>query len=157
LRGALGISPANSSLNPEGKKGIVVTKRVLIVDDDVAAMNLLKGGLEKTGAFEVRAESSASRALPAAREFRPDLILLDIVLPDGDGGEIAARILADHSLKRVPIIFLTSLLSEWEEAAGGPLRGPIPILAKPASLEKVLRCIEPILGIVCQPNPVGAA
>ena len=133
-----------------------MTKRILIVDDDVAAMNLLKTGLEKTGAFEVRAESSAKRVLPAAREFRPDLILLDVMLADGDGGEIAARIMADQALKKIPIVFLTSLLAEWEESAGGSLRGPIPILAKPASLEKILHCIEPKLGIVRQPKPVGA-
>ena len=132
-------------------------KRILIVDDDIAAMNLLKAGLEKTGPYEVRAENSGRRALTAAKEFRPDLILLDVMLPDGDGGEIAARIMADHVLKKTPIVFLTSLLSEWEEAAGGPLRGPIPVLAKPTTLERILKCIEPKLGLVRQPTPAGAA
>src|ERR1035437_6521068 len=97
------------------KDGQFMSKtKVLIVDDDMAASRLLGMGLEKTGVFEVKVENSATHAFGRAREFRPDVILLDVCMPGADCGDVAFQIHDDPSLRSIPIIFLTSLVSGRE-------------------------------------------
>ncbi|MDB6030786.1 MAG: response regulator receiver protein, partial [Verrucomicrobiales bacterium] len=67
-------------------------KKVLIVDDEVSITRLLKLNLERTGLFVVRDENRASKALQAAKEFKPDVVLLDVMMPEMDGGDVAALI-----------------------------------------------------------------
>ena len=117
-------------------------KRVLIVDDDLACARVLKAGLEKTGTYEVRAEHRATHAVPAAREFAPDMILLDVCMIDGDGGNVAFAVRNDKQLRHVPIVFLTSIVSESEAQNVSARHGSFPFLAKPARLERVIACIE---------------
>ncbi len=117
-------------------------KRILIVDDDLACARILKTGLERTGTYEVRAEHSALQAVPAAREFGPDMILLDVCMIDGDGGDVAFALRNDRQLQNIPIVFLTSIVSENEAQNGSAPRGSFPFLAKPARLERVIACIE---------------
>jgi len=117
-------------------------KRVLIVDDDLACARILKTGLERTGTYEVRAEHRATHAMPAAREFGPDMILLDVCMIDGDGGDVAFALRNDKQLQNIPIVFLTSIVSENEAQNGNAQRGSFPFLAKPARLERVIACIE---------------
>lgn len=117
-------------------------KRILVVDDDLACARVLKAGLERTGGYEVRAEPRATRALSAAREFGPDFILLDVCMIDGDGGDVAFTLRNDTQLRNIPIVFLTSIVSEHEVQDGDALRGAFHFLAKPARLERVIACIE---------------
>lgn len=65
-------------------------KRILMIDDEVAFTNLVKVNLERTGRYEVRVENRPLCALAAALEFKPDAILLDVVMPELDGGQILA-------------------------------------------------------------------
>lgn len=116
--------------------------KVLIVDDDMAASRLLALGLEKTGAFEAKVENVATRALATAREFRPSVILLDVCMPGADGGDVAFRIHGEAALRSTPIIFLTSLVSGQEASSEAVLRGGYEFLAKPASIAKVVDCID---------------
>ena len=115
--------------------------KILIVDDDMAPSRLLGLGLEKTGAFEVKVENSATQAFGRAREFHPDLILLDVCMPGADGGDVAFQIHDDPSLRSTPISFLTSLVS-GQEASKTVQRGGYEFLSKPASLGKVIECID---------------
>ncbi len=62
----------------------------------------MKLHLENTGAYEVLEENNERQALATARVLRPDLILLDIIMPDFAGGEIAAKIRSDRALTRIP-------------------------------------------------------
>jgi two-component system alkaline phosphatase synthesis response regulator PhoP len=117
-------------------------KRILVVDDDVAFTRLLKLNLERTGNYSVRVENWAEDALPVAREFRPDLVLLDILMPRQFGGNVAASFRADAELKQTPIVFLTATVQKATvDLHGGTISG-YPFLAKPASLEEVIVCIE---------------
>ena len=120
-------------------------KRVFIVDDESGFTRLLKLTLEKSGRFVVREENDGTRAWLAAREFRPDIIFLDIVMPKIDGGGVAQQIRSDPALAEVPIIFLTAIVSEKE---GGQTIGGFPFIAKPVSLDAITRCIEEHLGMV---------
>src|SRR6266481_2557075 len=67
-------------------------RRILIVDNDKNSTHLVKVLLEKTGRYVVFEENEPTIAHLSARNFRPDLILLDVVMPETDGGEVAARI-----------------------------------------------------------------
>jgi two-component system, OmpR family, response regulator len=116
--------------------------KVMVVDDDIAASRLLAVGLEKTGSFQVVVENVATRALSTAREFRPGVILLDVCMPGADGGDVAFRIHSDASLRSTPIIFLTSLVSGQEATTQSVLRGGYEFLPKPASIAKVVECID---------------
>ena len=116
--------------------------RILLVDDEVSVTRTLQIYLEATGAYEVKAENEGSRALAAAREFKPDLIFLDIVRPDMDGGALAQDIRGDPTLKDVPIVFLTALVTKKETGGEGRDIGGYPFLAKPLDPDKVVQCIE---------------
>ena len=74
-------------------------KKILIVDDEVDLTMLVKLNLEKTGRYEVRAENRAVKALAAGREFKPDLLLLDVMMPDLDGGDVLAQFKDDSTLR----------------------------------------------------------
>ena len=115
--------------------------KVLIVDDDMAASRLLGMGLEKTGVFQVKVENTATQAVGRAREFRPDVILLDVCMPGADGGDVAFQIHDDPSLRSTSIIFLTSLVS-GQEASKTVQRGGYEFLSKPASIGKIIECID---------------
>jgi CheY-like chemotaxis protein len=115
--------------------------RILLVDNDRDFTHSTKLALEKTGKYSVCEENDASRAHQTARRLNPDLILLDIVMPEADGGEVAARIQSDPSLQRTPIVFLTGLVTKMETRSGLRIQGH-PFLAKPITLPQLIRGIE---------------
>ena len=118
-------------------------KRVFIVDDESGFTHLLKLTLEKTGRFTVREENDGTKAWLAAREFAPDIIFLDVVMPKIDGGDVAKQITSDPLLQGIPIIFLTAIVSEKE---GGHMIGGFPFISKPVSLQAITECIDKHLG-----------
>ena len=117
-------------------------KRILVVDDEASITRTMKVSLERTGAYAVRTENHAGHALTAAHEFKPDLILLDVMMPDKDGGEVASEIQSDPDLQRVPIVFLTAIVSK-KETGGEPMEsGGRTFVAKPVDLRSLIQCIE---------------
>jgi CheY-like chemotaxis protein len=121
--------------------GVEEKRRILIVDNDRDSTHLVKTLLERTGRYLVLEENDATKAHQTARNFRPDLILLDIVMPETDGGEVAAQIQADPELQRTPIIFLTALVTRAEAKAGLHIQGH-PFLAKPINISELITTIE---------------
>jgi len=116
-------------------------RRILIVDDDRDSTHLIKILLEKISHYFVLEENDAAKAHESARDFRPDLILLDIMMPQIDGGDIAAQIDADPGLQRTPIIFLTALVTKAETKAGLHIQGH-PVLAKPIDIPELINRVE---------------
>ena len=116
-------------------------RRILIIDDEASFTRMVKLNLEKTGSFEVRTENRATSALAAAREFKPDLVLLDVIMPSMDGGDVAALIQNDRVLKDTPIVFLTATVSPGEAGSGGLNSGGSLFLAKPVSVEDLVKTI----------------
>jgi CheY-like chemotaxis protein len=116
-------------------------RRILIVDDHPDSTHLVKILLEKTGNYVVLEENDADQAHQSARNFRPDAILLDIMMPKTDGGEVAAQIEADPELRNTPIIFLTALVTEPETKAGLRIEGHRS-LAKPINIPQLIDQIE---------------
>jgi CheY-like chemotaxis protein len=121
-------------------------KRLLLVDDEEGFTRLLKLNLEQTDAYEVRVENQGAKAVAAAREFAPDLILLDVVLPDVDGGQIAEQLREDPALKKIPIVYLTAIVSQREVDEKSGLIGGRVFVAKPVSKEALIKVIEKQLG-----------
>jgi CheY-like chemotaxis protein len=116
-------------------------RRILIVDDDPDSTHLVKILLERAGPYVVLEENEGAKAHQSARNFRPDAILLDIMMPNTDGGEVAAQIEADPELRRTPIIFLTALVTEPETKAGLRIEGHRS-LAKPINIPELIEQIE---------------
>ena len=114
---------------------------ILLVDDNHDFTRSAKLALEKTGRYFVVEENDATKAHQTAQNLKPDLILLDVAMPETDGGEVAARIQSDPVLHRTPIVFLTALVTKDETGSGLDIQGH-PFLAKPISISDLIAGIE---------------
>ncbi len=112
------------------------TKRILVIDDEPSITRTMKINLERSGDYSVCTENHASRALATARHFHPDLIFLDVMMPEIDGGHLAAQIKSDRELQSVPVVFLTAIVSPEETTANGAMIAGHFFIAKPASLTR---------------------
>lgn len=117
-------------------------KRILVVDDEVDFTRLMKMNLERTGKYQVRIENQSVLALEAAKVFKPHLILLDILMPDVMGNEVAAQLKEDEGTKDIPIIFLTAVVGKDEVTKMGSVIGGRLFLAKPVEMASLLDMIE---------------
>lgn len=117
-------------------------KRILLIDDETSNTRPMKVNLERTGRYEIQTENDATHALRTARLFKPDLIFLDVMMPDMDGGQVAAQMEADSGLKHVPIVFLTAIVTRAETGEKGLLKAGRKFIAKPLNLEALVACIE---------------
>ena len=117
-------------------------KKILLVDDEAGFTRMMKLNLEHNGAYEVRIENEGSRVLATARAYRPDLIFLDVIMPDIDGGQIASDLKSDPQLKKTPIIFLTAVVSRNEVVQHGDMIGGQMFLDKPVTVADMVDTIE---------------
>jgi two-component system OmpR family response regulator len=115
--------------------------RVLVVDDEPSLAELLASVLRYEG-WEIRTASDGSSAVRAAREFRPDAVVLDIMLPDFDGLEVLRRVRA--GLPHVCVLFLTAR-DAVEDRVAGITAGGDDYVTKPFSLEEVLARLRGLL------------
>ncbi len=121
------------------------TIRVLVVDDEPSITRMIKLNLEKTGDYEVWTENEGCRAVEAAREFMPDIIFLDVMMPDLQGNVIAEQLMEDPALKDIKRVFLTAIVTRDETADGGNEIGGNHFLAKPVNTKDIIHMIEEIL------------
>jgi two-component system alkaline phosphatase synthesis response regulator PhoP len=117
-------------------------KKILLVDDEESLLEIMKLNLEATGKYEVQTESQGLKAVERAKAFKPDLIFLDIVMPDIDGSEVAYLLKEDPALASIPVIFLTATVTSEEVKGTGQKIGGQIFLAKPVSLKQLIECIE---------------
>ena len=118
-------------------------KRILLVDDDARLARLLKVVLETAG-YEVCAENDPQMALRVARAFKPDLLVMDIAMPDNDGDQLAQELNDDAEVGPVPVVYLSGLLNEKDVARFKEL-GETALL-KPVNICELKKCIEERLG-----------
>ncbi len=121
-------------------------KKILVVDDEASLTRMLRRNLEATGKYEVKEENSGTQAYDSAKQFQPDMILLDVMMPDMDGGAVAAQIQDDEHLKHIPIVFLTAIVQKEEAEDTGSNIGGRTFIAKPVKLDDLITCIEDKLG-----------
>lgn len=121
-------------------------KRVLMVDDDDMLLGAMAAVIQNSGRFEVRTEDSPEAALSAAREYQPDIIVLDIAMPGMDGGQVAAQFRDDPLLSSVPILFLTSIVTKHEQRERQSVVGGNYFVAKPVTSAELMahidRCLD---------------
>jgi len=115
--------------------------RILLVDDEWEFTSLLKKRLESVGYYRVQEENNPKAAAQAAREFMPDLIVMDVMMPYLDGAEVAATIREDHRFRHVPILFVTSLVS-GDHRVDGEYSGKRKYLPKSLTLGRLIDQIE---------------
>jgi two-component system OmpR family response regulator len=126
--------------------------RLLVVEDEPTILELLSGSLRFAG-FDVLTAASGREALRLAGASRPDLILLDVMLPDGDGFDVVRTLRAGGP--RVPVIFLTARSQVHERVAGLTLGGD-DYVTKPFSLDEVLARIRAVLRRCGGPGTAGS-
>src|ERR1700735_4210843 len=121
--------------------GVTESARLLVVDDEATIWELLSGSLRLAG-FDVVAAASGAEAVRAAAAERPDLVLLDVMMPDGDGFEALRRMRSGGA--EVPVIFLTARDEVSDRVQGFALGGD-DYVTKPFSLEELLGRIRAVL------------
>jgi DNA-binding response OmpR family regulator len=115
-------------------------KKILLIEDDADLFALLKYNLEKEG-FAASGQQTGNGALELCRRVKPDLILLDIMLPDSDGLDICKGIRKDPDLSATPIIFLTARASETDRIVGLEL-GANDYVVKPFFVRELIARIK---------------
>ena len=121
-------------------------KRILVVDDEETVTRMLKLNLEETGDFEVAVENSSLHVLHAVRTFHPDLIILDILMPEMTGDYVAQKLRDVAALKDIPIIFLTAI---GQKPPDPTLTEQDPVIRKPVDTLQLVRLINE--RIACSP------
>ena len=132
----------------------VQASRILIVDDILDNLNLLTDLLEQQG-HEVRMAMSGKQALKAVDEMPPDLILLDISMPEMDGYEVCQRLKAQEATRDIPVIFL-SALTETQNILKGFEVGGIDYVSKPFQFREVVARVNGQLNQVHQRREIAA-
>ena len=109
---------------------------VLIVDDSPTDVHVMQKALEQHG-FQTAAAADGSEGLRLAREMRPDLILMDIVLPGVNGFQATRELANDPQTRRIPVIMVTSKDQETDRI-WGMRQGAVDYLVKPVSMDKLI-------------------
>jgi signal transduction histidine kinase len=118
---------------------------ILIVDDTPANLRLLAEMLSAQG-YRVRPAPNGDRALATIRKELPDLILLDIMMPEMDGFEVCRRLKADEHARGVPVIFISALGDVFDKVTAFGVGG-VDYVTKPFQLEEVLARVQTHLGL----------
>jgi len=116
---------------------------ILVVDDEQDLLDLIEYNLKKEG-FTVLTSDSGEKGIELAGRMKPDLILLDIMMPGMDGIEVCRKIKSDPETQAIPVVFLTARGDEKSEITGLDL-GADDYLFKPISTSKLLSRIKAIL------------
>ena len=112
-------------------------RKVLLVDDDLELVELMSRVLEDDGRFEVRVANNGFDAGMMVKEYRPDLIVLDVMLPDINGKEVCQRVRADNSLEGVRILCISGMIEE-DKIQELRLAGADKFLHKPFDIEELI-------------------
>ena len=120
-----------------------MSQRILVVDDDKQIVRLVRAYLEQAG-FQVFTAYDGSTALHIIRRERPDLVVLDLMLPDQDGWDLTRLIRADPTLADTPIIMLTARIEDADKIVGLEL-GADDYVAKPFNPREVVARVRAVL------------
>ena len=121
-----------------------MTEKILVVDDEIRIVDLLKKILIREG-YEVFTATNGKAAIELLSTIAPNLIILDVMMPGMDGGDVVAEILKDEKTKTIPIIYFTGAISE-EEAANQNKQMPLCYyISKTSSIKEQVKIIKEVL------------
>lgn len=123
------------------------TKRILLIDDEEDFCFFVRLHLERTGKYQVQTAYNGIDGIKKANTEKPDLILLDIVMPDLTGDEVAMKLMEIPGTEDIPIVFLTALASQIKEEKSSPLQqiGGRYFIAKPVNRDGLVQAIDCML------------
>ena len=121
-------------------------KKILLIDDEKDFCFFVKGNLKDTGEFEVLTATSGKEGIKLACNKKPDLILLDLILPEMSGGEVARVLFDREDTKAIPLVFLTALVTKDEVGKDNMASiGGYDYIAKPVTTQDLIANIRAIL------------
>jgi DNA-binding response OmpR family regulator len=120
-------------------------KKILLIDDEEDFCFFVKLNLEKTGRFEVLTTTSGSKGVIIASREYPDLILLDIIMPEMSGGQVAEELMENRKTKDIPVLFITAIASRSEVQSQEGIIGGRKFIAKPVTPEELVAKIDGVL------------
>jgi len=123
--------------------GAVKTAKILVVDDEPEITEIIEAFLDNAG-YKVTVENSPEKAVKLAGELKPDLILLDIMMPGTDGYTICNRIKENPATGNIPVIFLTGKDSKDDQGRSFQVGGDM-FIKKPFSCERLLEIVNIVL------------
>lgn len=127
---------------------MIEKKKILLIDDEEGFCFFVRQNLEQTGEFEVITANRGEEGINLARNKKPDLILLDIVMPRLTGPDTAEILKSDPKTKEIPLIFLTAVVTK-EEIGVESIKeiGGRNFIAKPVDTERLVSSIKMTLGL----------
>lgn len=123
----------------------MTSKKILIVDDEEDFARGLKRALEEKGDFQVLAAADGRSGIRLAECEQPDLILLDIVMPDMSGTEVEEALMESSRTRSIPILFVTAIVSESELRDSNGYVGSRMFIAKPIVIGELVAKVDAIL------------
>ena len=120
-------------------------KKILLIDDEEDFCFFVKLNLEQTGKYEVLTATSGLSGLIIASKTPPDLVLLDIIMPEMNGGQVAELLLDNPKTKDIPVLFITAIASRSEVQSQEGVIGGRRFIAKPVTPIELMARIDPIL------------
>lgn len=120
-------------------------KRILVVDDDQTLARVVGQVFQRSGKYESRVITDPRDAVEAARDFQPHALVLDVVMPRMDGGEVLAAIRAEPGFEGIPAVFLTGIVSA-SEVGSHAYSGDVPLVAKPMKPGALMAALAEVLG-----------
>jgi DNA-binding response OmpR family regulator len=119
-------------------------KKILIIDDEENFCRALKKGLEMTSTFHVLTATRGDEGLRLAKTQKPDLILLDIMMPDMAGTQVAEELSEDPATSSIPIVFVTAIVKQEEVKRSNGIAGGRNFIAKPVMIAELIKKINAI-------------
>ena len=120
-------------------------KRILCIEDDPEMIDLIRLILVRRG-FEVLGASGGNAGIKAVREQLPDLVLLDLMMPDMDGWEVYQQMKANESTRNIPVVVVTAKAQNIDKVLGLHIAKVDDYISKPFSPQELLNSVEKIIG-----------
>ncbi|MDD4909729.1 MAG: response regulator [Candidatus Omnitrophica bacterium] len=120
-------------------------KKILVIDDEPDLCDLVKIVLEKQKKFKVVVSTEAVKGIELAKAEMPDLILLDIIMPDMDGADVCRILSENEATRHIPVIFLSAIAGNGDITNAPGRIGRREFIAKPVTPEELIKRIEVVL------------
>jgi two-component system response regulator VicR len=121
------------------------TKMILCIEDEQEMIDLIRLILSRRG-FEIRGANGGKEGLAIIRKEHPDLVLLDLMMPEMDGWEVYQQMKADDATKNIPVIVVTAKAQSIDKVLGLHIAKVDDYIAKPFSPQELLNSVDTVLG-----------
>jgi len=132
----------------QGGSTVPERSKILIIDDEEDFCEFVKWSLEKTGRFEVLLSTNGPSGIALAQTEEPELVLLDMRMPQMNGAEVADHLLHDEATRDIPIAFITGLLQRGEVSEENGYIHGFPFITKPLTKEELVQQVDSVFQVI---------